>query len=286
LKTRTASYIHNISTMEQSNGITNCMYKIQHALKFHDVYKTNYDGLMKLPVVISLKRKNKMLRGHIKQMHKQMTEMQQAMLKAGVESVYIKTETPNKTGKSASSTKTAVIDLADDDDVQVVEERTDKPNIVYEIVDEHNEEEEEAAVVEEEEEEEEVVEEEEEEEVVEEEEEEVVEEEVVEEEEEEVVEEEVVDEEEVVVEEEVVEEEEEVVEEVVEEEVVEEEEEVVEEEVVEEEEEEDEEYFEVTIQGKKYCTPDETNGAIYSLTADGDIGEEVGRFNNGKAVFK
>ena len=244
--------------MEQSNGITNCMYKIQHALKFHDVYKTNYDGLMKLPVVISLKRKNKMLRGHIKQMHKQMTEMQQAMLKAGVESVYIKTETPNKTGKSASSTKTAVIDLADDDDVQVVEERTDKPNIVYEIVDEHNEEEEEEVVVEEEEEE-------------------VVVEE--EEEEEEVVEEEVVEEEEEVVEEE----EEVVVEEVVEEE---EEEVVVEEVVEEEEEEEDEEYFEVTIQGKKYCTPDETNGAIYSLTADGDIGEEVGRYNNGKAVFK
>jgi hypothetical protein len=128
------------------------------------------------------------------------------------------------------------------------------------------------------------------EEVVEETEEEVVEEEVVEETEEEVVEEEVVEE----TEEEVVEEtEEEVVEEeVVEEEVV--EEEVVEEEVVEEEKTEsevvadddnEEEVFEIEIDGTSYYTTNETSGMIYAKTEDGDIGDEVGYFEDGEPGF-
>jgi hypothetical protein len=146
---------------------------------------------------------------------------------------------------------------------------------------------------------EEAVEEETEEDVVEEEEvvveEEVVEEEVVEEEvvEEEVVEEEVVEEteEEEVVEEEVVEEEV-VEEEVVEEEVVEEEEVVVEEteeektetEVVADDDNE-EEVFEIEIDGTSYYTTNETSGMIYAKTEDGDIGDEVGYFEDGEPGF-
>ena len=118
-----------------------------------------------------------------------------------------------------------------------------------------------------------------EEEVVEETEEEVVEEEVVEETEvEEVVEEEVVEEE--VVEEEVVEEE--VVEEVVEDEVV--EEEKTETEVVADDDNE-EEVFEIEIDGTSYYTTNETSGMIYAKTEDGDIGDEVGYFEDGEPGF-
>ena len=101
--------------------------------------------------------------------------------------------------------------------------------------------------------------------------------------EEEAVEEEAVEEE--AVEEEAVEEEA-VEEEAVEEEAVEEEEEEEEEEeVVEEEEEEEEEVNEVTIEGKKYYTNNEQCGTIYSIISDGDVGDEIGIFKNGKAVF-
>ena len=111
---------------------------------------------------------------------------------------------------------------------------------------------------------------------------------VEEETEEDVVEEEVVEEteEEEVVEEEVVEEE------VVEEEVV--EEEVVEEEVVEEEKTEtevvadddnEEEVFEIEIDGTSYYTTNETSGMIYAKTEDGDIGDEVGYFEDGEPGF-
>ena len=99
--------------------------------------------------------------------------------------------------------------------------------------------------------------------------------------------------EEEVVEEEVEETEEEVVEEeVVEEEVV--EEEVVEEEVVEEENTEtevvadddnEEEVFEIEIDGTSYYTTNETSGMIYAKTEDGDIGDEVGYFEDGEPGF-
>ena len=69
----------------------------------------------------------------------------------------------------------------------------------------------------------------------------------------------------------------------VEEEAVEEEEE--EEAVEEEEEEEEEEVNEVTIEGKKYYTNNEQCGTIYSIISDGDVGDEIGIFKNGKAVF-
>jgi hypothetical protein len=84
----------------------------------------------------------------------------------------------------------------------------------------------------------------------------------------------------------VVEEEQEEVEE--EQEEVEEEQEEVEEEqeeVEEEQEEETEEVFEVIIKGKTYYTTDEKNGVIYAVESSGDIGDEVGRFTAGVAVF-
>jgi len=80
-------------------------------------------------------------------------------------------------------------------------------------------------------------------------------------------------------------------EEVVEVEVVEAEEEVVEEEeeteeVVEEVEvveEEEEGVYEVVIKGTRYYTTNETDGTIYAITDDDDIGDEVGQFVNGVA---
>ena len=85
-------------------------------------------------------------------------------------------------------------------------------------------------------------------------------------------------------EEEEVEEEKELSEEEKEEEVseVEEENEVSEEE---KEEVEEEEVFLVTIDGKSYFTTNEKNGMLYGVTSDGDVGEEVGYYENGEAGF-
>jgi hypothetical protein len=94
-------------------------------------------------------------------------------------------------------------------------------------------------------------------------------------------------------------EEEEVEEEEVEEEKVEEEEDAQsgEEEEVEEEEEDaqageeeeagesNEEVFEVTIKGKAYYTTNATNGIIYAIENDESVGDEIGVFDNGKAIF-
>lgn len=53
----------------------------------------------------------------------------------------------------------------------------------------------------------------------------------------------------------------------------------------EEESEEEEEVFEVTIRGKKYFTTNTTNGEIYSITSDGDIGDEIGKYHKGKVTW-
>jgi hypothetical protein len=66
----------------------------------------------------------------------------------------------------------------------------------------------------------------------------------------------------------------------------EEEEEVEEEEEEEEVEEVEEEVYEITIAGKKYYTTNEVDGVIYSMTADEEIGDEVGVFKNKTPVFK
>ena len=51
------------------------------------------------------------------------------------------------------------------------------------------------------------------------------------------------------------------------------------------EEEMEEEVFEVTIRGKTYFTADAQNGEIYEATDDGDVGDEVGKFVNGKPMM-
>lgn len=45
------------------------------------------------------------------------------------------------------------------------------------------------------------------------------------------------------------------------------------------------EVIETEINGKPYFTTDETSGVIYECRPDGDIGDEVGKFVGGKAVF-
>ena len=61
--------------------------------------------------------------------------------------------------------------------------------------------------------------------------------------------------------------------------------EVEEEEEVEVEEEEEEEVYEITIKKKAYYTSNETDGPIYAITDDEDIGDQIGEFKNGKATF-
>ena len=58
-----------------------------------------------------------------------------------------------------------------------------------------------------------------------------------------------------------------------------------EEEEEEDEEEDEEEVFEINIEDTVYYTTNETNGQIYSCTIDGDVGDSVGHFHNGDAVF-
>ena len=52
-----------------------------------------------------------------------------------------------------------------------------------------------------------------------------------------------------------------------------------------EQEEEEEEVFMVTIDGKSYFTTNEKNGMLYGVTSDGEVGEEVGYYENGEAGF-
>ena len=49
--------------------------------------------------------------------------------------------------------------------------------------------------------------------------------------------------------------------------------------------EEEEEVEEVLIKDKAYYTTNKVNGVIYEKTADEDIGDEVGVFKDGKAIF-
>ena len=57
------------------------------------------------------------------------------------------------------------------------------------------------------------------------------------------------------------------------------------EEPVQEEEQEEVEVVEVEIKGKMYFTTNETSGVIYECLADGDVGDEIGKFVKGKPVF-
>ena len=48
---------------------------------------------------------------------------------------------------------------------------------------------------------------------------------------------------------------------------------------------EEEEVFMITIDGTDYFTTSETDGMIYAVTKDGDVGEEVGYFEEGEPGF-
>jgi hypothetical protein len=66
---------------------------------------------------------------------------------------------------------------------------------------------------------------------------------------------------------------------------VEEEEVSVEEEEVSVEEEAEEEVYMVTIDGTKYYTTNEKDGMIYEVTSDGEVGEELGFYEDGEPGF-
>jgi hypothetical protein len=68
-------------------------------------------------------------------------------------------------------------------------------------------------------------------------------------------------------------------------EVVEEEEEVVEYEEVEEEEDEESGVYEIEVNGVRYYTTNEKDGIVYSIVDEDDVGDEIGKFVNGKLVL-
>jgi len=226
-------------------------------IKKYKKYKEAYDLIMNSSIVEELKRQNQKLIKENKKLTKLILRLSNRIIPVG-----------------------PVVPKTTDDVVfiKVEKETTDKPNIVYELVDDDDVEVEEEEVEEVEE--------------MEEVEEEVEDVEDVEEVEEEEVEEEEVEVEEVEVEEVEVEEVEveEVEVEEVEVEEVEEEVEVEEEEVEEVEEEEEveeveDEVFEYTIGKKKYYITSETNGIIYNIDNSDEIGDEIGKMVNGKAKF-
>ena len=63
------------------------------------------------------------------------------------------------------------------------------------------------------------------------------------------------------------------------------EEEVEVEEEASEEEEADEEVYELTIKNKSYYVSNETDGPIYAILEDEDVGDQIGEFKKGKPTF-
>ena len=235
----------NSSVTQHSGDVFSCMLNIQHALKKHDTYKNNYQGMMQLPIVRKLKEQNKRLKQQIRALQESLPEPNVTCSKRSVLRNSKSDNTLQMTEKLSDSEAKKKLEEDSDDDVVIISDTTSevvikiekteevklKNKVVYELIETENK----------------------------------------------VLEEVAVEEEEVVVEEE--EEEVEVDEEEEEEEVVVEEEKDVE---VVEEEEEEEEYEEVTINGVDYCTCDKENGSIFELNEDGEIGEEKGIYKNGK----
>jgi chemotaxis protein histidine kinase CheA len=257
-----------------------------------DKYYSNFEYMLQSPMMKEMKDKLKQLKRENRNLRKVILALADHIPDLDDEpcplSHIIKKEFTDKNNLPA------IVD--DDDDDVIIVEPINKPNIIYELIEKEEgvaeaevEKEEEAAEEEEEDEEEEEEEEaaeEEEEEAAEEEEEEAAE----EEEEEETAEEEDAEEEEEEeeAEEEEAEAEEEEAEAEEEEEAAEEEEQEAEEEEVEEQEEaaeEEAEVYEITIKGKKYFTTNEQNGEIYSMDPSGEVGDEVGLFVKGVAIF-
>ena len=312
-------------SMTPDASVFGCMNKIQDALKNHDVYQSNYQYLMNSPAVTKLKRTNMRLKKQLNEYKEiidtlrakidesldaiashrvgedrrdagsategrnlvQPSVVPRNVVEASLEKDCVKIKIEKNLSKVQSSVMIDMSSMDEDSDAgNAVETSTNQmpddqstevdddvviipvqpvPNIVYEIIDDMEEDSDadvrrtealeddavnEVEASDEEEEEEELVEAFDRVKISE-----VVEEKVEEEAEEEAV----VEEEEV--EEEAVEEEEEAVEEV------------------------EEEVYEITIKDKKYYTSNETDSIIYSITDDGDIGDEAGVFKNGVAVI-
>ena len=231
------------------------------------VYRQNYAALLDLPIVKELLRKNKKLRKENKSLKNLIYSLPEfRCICSNVEpSRESTTRTIHIKREHVASEPTECEPLTENDDVVFIDKN--KQNIVYVINEADDSGIDDEADLEEDEEQDEVEEEQDE----------------VEEEQDEVEEEE---EEQDEVEEEQ-EEQDEVEQEQEEQEEVEEEEDEVEEEQEEKQPEPDaeEEVFEVKIAGKAYYTTNQKNGRIYSVTADEDIGDEVGVFIDGKAKF-
>ena len=256
--------------------------KIKNEMIDYELYKEFYDFMKCSPMMQTVIKENRELKMFNKVLLETVSELKQELRKKEFAHVKVKKEKLDE-----------VVDLTDDIesiDGSYVEK---EPNIVYELVEEHtghvtykkDTTVEEGEIVEEEEEETEEVEVEEEEEVEVEETEEVEVEETEEVEVEETEEVEVEETEEVEVEETEEVEVEEGEEETEEVEVEETEEVEVEETEEVEVEEEGEEVYEITIKSKTYYVTNEKNGTIYSVTSDGDIGDEVGKYVDGNPVF-
>ena len=138
------SIVNNSASMETVNESTTsvfgCMNKIQHALKNHDVYESNYQYFMNSPIVMKLKRSNAKLRNQNKEykmiIHELTSKLDNTTKKKRVyEEVKIKTEPVN-----LNTSQKEVLDLVDDDDEVIILENNTKPNIMYEIIDELDEE--------------------------------------------------------------------------------------------------------------------------------------------------
>ena len=299
-------YIIKSERHKLKQNIKKSMELIADEFQDYDLYKENYDFLNHLPIVRDLKRQikrlqdeNMALRNYNEVGHKKTKTSRKTLYKTSVDDMDECLAVHDNDITSFVQDNDIAVSFVQDTVLIKIEpdvilvEKVKPDNIVYELIDENTDDdvepdtvdvvlvleddaevevagEEELVLEEEEEEDEEVVLEEE-----------LVLEELVLEEEVEVEEEELVLEEE---EEEVLEEEEE---EVLEEELVleEEDEVVLEEEVEEEVLEEEAEVYEITIKNKKYYTTNETNGVIYISDKNGDVGDEVGQFKNGKATF-
>ena len=282
----------NRAKKNMNKQLRNSMNELRDELHNYDVYKEFYEFMKCSPMMQDVIKENRDLKIKNKML---MRKMKLLVSDPFTTDTYPETTKIIKIKMEPIDNENNVIDLTGSDDVDEIID--DKQNIVY-VIEEDNicdscgnevnfeqngiRHSGEYCYTSETDDKEEEVEEEEEEEVEEEEEEEV------EDEEEEEVEEEDVD----VDGEEVEEEEEEEVEE--EEDVDVDGEEVEEEDVdVDEEEEEvdedvdveEEEVYEIKIKTKSYYVSNETNSTIYSITDDGDVGDEVGKYVDGKPVF-
>jgi hypothetical protein len=257
---------------KQHGSVMECMSQINVALEKHDMYRNNYDIILQLPIVKELQEKNKKLKTKLKE-YKVIVEELTAKLdgikqKHTRDSICLthpihmesRASVPcaeriedTYTTESTEEKQPEMVDFASSMTEPQPTEPKSQPNIVYEIIEK------------------------------------TLPENTAFESEEDVVEEEEEDTEEVVVEatadEDVEEEVEEPEDDPKEPTVVPSTEPEAESEEEEEEEEMEEEVYEVTIEGKTYYTTNETSGVIYAVTSDGEIGDEVGSYKDGKPVF-